>query len=413
MKRSLVFYFVLSLTASAINYLAYPVLARILPQNEYVDITVALSLLTQIATFMSALTAITIGLSKQKDGTSVISKLQNSLLQIFIVLSITFLIFSPFIFHLIQTPVFYAFPIVIMIILSIPITIISGYLNGKALMVKLGLVAFVTASIQLATGVIAAIISRNGIVTMSVMGLAQIISILLLVRVLNEPSMPIIDRSIFKLEPYSAQTKKILVFAIVSAFAIMAINLLQVVDLILIRSLGNDTAKLYADMYIISRVVFFLGTILIWPFLGELSLSNHRHNRFVFIKLIGQLGLLGLAAILVSYLFGDKLSYILFGTTYQLAAIQTTLILSILYKLLFIVITASCLYLTVVGSYLNALVGLTSIIIIAIAAILPLGTQSVNTFLLGLTIGAAAEAMLASCIVWFHPPKTIRTLAGQ
>lgn len=398
MKKTLAPFIALSLFASALNYFAYPILSRLLPSHEYVNITVALSLFTQISTFLSSLTAITIGISKDKNHEHTLHKLQVSLLQVFSIFGLLFLALSPLIMSNIHTPVAYALPIVIMILLSIPITMISGYLNGHQLMTKLGLVAILVASLQFITGVSVAWISGNGFLTMLCMGSVQILSIIILLRFLGEPAMPRTGKELFRIEKYSPEMKKILVYVIVASFAIMLINILQIFDLLAIKNMGGATAKFYADIYIVSRIVYFGGIILIWPFLGAISIDNKIANNKAFFKLIGMFSLMGSSVLLTLSIFGKDMLHILFGEAYPAGNLVGILLLSTVYKIFFLVITAACLYLIVFRSLKSVWLALFTLASI-LAGYSLANHSSVASILLNLTIAAGISASAGAILL--------------
>ncbi|HTM06498.1 MAG TPA: hypothetical protein VL201_04605, partial [Patescibacteria group bacterium] len=174
-------------------------MGRVLPDNQYIDITVSLSLFTQISTFLSSIIAVTVGLSKQEDEESsnkTIHILQAFLLRSFIVLSVGFLALSPLIMKYIHTPTIFALPIVLMMFFTIPITIISGYLNGKNKLIQLGMVIAISAILQFIVAISVGLITNSGILTMLSMTLAQILAILTIYYLLKDQKIPSLSASI-------------------------------------------------------------------------------------------------------------------------------------------------------------------------------------------------------------------------
>lgn len=400
MKKTTVYYILLSLFASALNYLTYPLLARLLPPGQYVDITVALSLFTQMSTFMSSIAALAVGLSKEKEsGASTLSKLQTNLLQIFILLGVIFLLLSPLVMSWIKTPAAYAIPIVMMILVSIPVTVISGYLNGKNQLVKLGGVVALTASVQFLAGAITASLSHSGLMTMFVMSVIQIITIVWLVNFLKDPQLPRLSSTVFKPEALSPATRKLLLYTVIASFSIMVINILQIVDLLLIKNIDAATAKFYADMYVISRIVFFGGTIFIWPFLGELSLKNNLINKKAFLKLFGIVGAISSLAIIGMFLFGNTVTHLLFNQTYDPTLLNTIVPLSVLYKLFYLLITASCLYFIVLRNYKCVVLAVGAVAITGLSLLIA-KPYDIHSLLFHLTLASALTALLAVTLLW-------------
>lgn len=402
-KKTLYLFIFYSFLASAVNYLSYPSLARLLPSDQYINITVSLSLLTQIGTFMSALTAVTIGLSKQKDDNQgiMIDKLQSSLLQIFSILGISFLFISPVLMNIIGTPKEYALPITLMLIVSVPITIMSGYLNGKQQMKRLGLVALLTSLFQFSAGVISAALIHNGFITMLLMGLAQIFAIGLIYIIFRDPNLPVVGRDSLKLQKYSKPLRKILFYIILAAISVMILNLLQIIDLIIIKNLKGDLAKFYTDIYVISRIVFFMGVIFIWPYLGEISMRSSRVSNMAFSKFITITLALGMLSIIILNYFGELFAYILFGETYTDFPLHDVLALSVLYKLFFLIISCASLFFIVHRS--NKVLYLTAgtILIIGLAIYIA-EDNNMLSILISLTSASFILAVIASAMVFRH-----------
>lgn len=404
MKKSLIFFVLLSFVASILNYIVYPLFSRILAPSEYVNITVALSLFTQVSTFLSSILAITIGLSKEtatKDSQKIIELLQAFLFKLFLIMATVFLIFSPLIMKSIQTPTLFALPVAIMMLLSIPIIIISGYLNGKNKIIKVGIVTVISATTQFVIGLIVSLATHNGLLTMSSMVLAQFITIGLVYTLFSKDNLPGIIKSL-KTPLRSINTKAmrgLLLYTALASLAIMAISLTQVIDLFVSKNLTYIDTKFYADIYVISRIVFFGGMIFVWPFLGEINIDHHQLNRKPFYKLIGYFSVIAFIACFIIYLFGDKLAHILFGVNYSLTMIRGISLLSIAYKFCLLVVTAVILYFAVLRSF--KAIWLTLGVTVAIYAYTQLldKATSITVALTGLTAIAGIAAIVAAVLL--------------
>ncbi|MEO5499665.1 MAG: hypothetical protein ABIR46_04150 [Candidatus Saccharimonadales bacterium] len=352
MKSKILIFLCLNILASALNYLLYPVLSRTLPSGEYIDITVALSIFTQMSTFLSSLVAITIGLTKEGESKSrdeiesIIHTLQANLLKLSVILGVLFLVAAPWILGTIQTPAVYALPIVTMFIFSIPFMVISGYLNGKNYIIRLGLLSLSASALQFSIAVIASLLFENGIITMLAVASSQIL-VVVIVRLISVDKDLVSLLSIKKMVDSSSSrnVNKLLGYTMLASSCIMIINLLQVVDLLLVQHLfSHEITRLYTDVYIISRITFFLGVIFIWPFLGQLSLINKRANATVFLKLIAIYALIAICSIVVFTTFPDFITQLLFGSVYSVESLNLIVAYSVLFKVMLLVTTAACLY---------------------------------------------------------------------
>lgn len=348
MKKATVVFVLFSIVASGLNYCIYPLLGRILPSAQYIDITVALSLFTQVSTFLSSIIALTIGMSKHltPEKNSKVVLLQALLLRVFAVLATIFLIISPFVMAAINTPLIYAFPIVIMMLFSIPITVVSGYLNGKNLMVKLGGVTLISAVFQFITALAVASLTHSGTATMFSLTLAQIISIGVIYYIYRSDDLPSIGASVIvpKEAFRTKSAKRLMLYMVAVSISIMLISLVQVFDLFIVKTLSGVNIKLYTDVYIVSRAVFFGGMIFIWPFLGEVTLGAHSENFRSMIKVLSYFTAIALGAIAIIASMGPVIFHVLFGVDYSPPDYLFISVLSVLFKFFMLIITASILY---------------------------------------------------------------------
>jgi O-antigen/teichoic acid export membrane protein len=398
MKKTIVIFVILSTIASAINYFAYPVLGRILPSSQYIDITVALSLFTQITTFLSSINAIAIGLTKSdnEDPKSILDQLQSALFKIFALLIIVFAITSPFILGSIGVPISFSLPIALMMLASLPLTIMSGYLNGKQLMIKLGILTVISAGFQFTFGVTVAALSNDGFTTMISMALAQFCAIFFIYRIfLNEklPS-PIPKFKQTGTVMKSLLSKKIIIYAAIASVSIMLVNLVQIADLLLITQHGNGDDKFYTDLYIVSRIMFFAGMIFIWPFLGELNVKRLSENHRPLYKLLFIFTLLLIAIILPLMVFGSQILHILLGVWYSTNSIAFIGSLSVLFKFFLLISTAITLYFMVIRSYIAVIYSVILCAAIALYSFIAPTTLSTLQTIQQLTIIAGIGAVI-------------------
>lgn len=402
-QKSLFLFILFSVIASAMNYLIYPLLSHILAPAEYVNITVSLSLFTQISTFLSSIIAITIGLTKgesDSDGKH-LESLQRYMFKLFAIIALIFLALSPIIMSWSHTPVPYAIPVTIMMLFSIPILFISGYLNGKNKMVSLGLVALISASSQFIFGLVTAVGSHSGLVTMFAMTISQLTAILLIYFLLSKANLPnvFISLKTGNNDKKSPFLRKLIIYTALSALAVMTIGVIQIIDLLLIQGLSDESVKFYTDIYVISRIVFFAGMIFIWPFLGEISIRDHLSNRKPFIKLFGYFVSIGLSASAALYFFGDTITFILFNEQYSLETIRTIATLSILFKLLMLTTTAVVLYFIVMRSYIAVWLSLfLSLVLFAYTQFIQTDTR-ISIILIGLNVITGITTLIAVYLI--------------
>lgn len=350
----------LSAIASILNYLTYPLLARILPDAQFVNITVALSLLTQMSTFLSSIVAITVSLSKETDtkqSTTTIERLQAILMKMFLVVVLVFIAISPTLLGKLSLPLAFVLPICLLMLFSIPTSVISGFFNGKNRLVKLGYVTVLIAVFQFACTILVGFTTRNGASALNAMAVGQLLSIGAIYVLFRKEGMPSIIRPLTtKASAKTESMRSLVTYTALCSLAIMLVNILQIADLLLIKGRGSADVRLYADLYVISRVVFFAGTVFIWPFLGTVDIYRHNRNTKPLIKLFGIFGLITLSAIGGFLLFGPEITKLLFGSSYTAQQIRQIGILSIVYKLIFLALTSLTLYFIVIRSYIAVVI---------------------------------------------------------
>lgn len=405
MKKGTIAFVFFSVVASAINYIAYPLLSRLLPSAQYTDITVSLSLLTQISTFLSSIIAITIGISKEEsnDAHHKIGQLQSILLRTFTIAAVAFLALSPLLMPALSTPTAFAIPISLMMLASIPIAIVSGYLNGKNKLTKVGLVALMSAALQFIAGIATAVITKNGFLTMLLMGIAQITTVLILYATYSSDHLPSPLRSILKKIQSTPGMKSLVVYTIFASLAIMFVNTLQIADLLIVEKLKNVNVKFYTDIYVISRIVFFAGIIFVWPFLGKISIKEGEHNHRQLARLITLFVLIAGGAIITLLVASEWIVTLLFDANYSAGSVLITGSLSIAYKFFLLIITAVCLYHMVLRRYAAVYLAAFATIAILLFSLFAHTATSIDSMLVSLNIIGGAIAVTAILSVFLYP----------
>lgn len=360
MKKSTLIFIVLSGFASFCNYAIYPALSRILPSGEFVDVTVALALFTQLSSFMLSIVALTIGITKdssEKRAKATVEKLQTILAHIFLVIVVVFLFLSPITLRTLQLPSPLLVPILIMLTLSLVMSIVTGYLNGKQKLVKLGFVIAGAASLQLVASIAVGIITKSGVLALTAMSIASLVSTISTYVICRGDNLPKLSTVLLhKLSIYRSKAdRKLLTYTILASISALAINILLVLDLLIVTARSSD-AVLYTDTYIISRIVFFAGTLLVWPFLSSLKLKAHHENIKKVAQLIAVFGLISFIACVIMYEHGERILKLLLGGTYNDPRLASFAILSILYKFIYLILTSLCLIFMLYRSYWAVLI---------------------------------------------------------
>lgn len=391
MKKSTFIFIILSGVASFFNYATYPALAHILNDEQFVSITVALAIFTQISSFTLSIVALTIGISKQKDNQSsatLIEKLQAVLIHLFLVLLALFLITSPIFFKKLSLQPSLLAPIAIMLSLSIITSVISGYLNGKGKLLKLGISLVVTAVLQLGLSVLLADLTRSGTATLFAMSGGTILSLLFIYTFYRQENLPQL-MSVFthRFTIYkSLELRSLLKYILATSISILAVNILLILDLLVINSRQQDS-EIYADIYVVSRIVYFGGMLFLWPFLSNIDIYRPKRNIGLYLRLCGIFLGITVGALIAMQVFGRQITHILFGSQYQSWSVAKDLaLLAILYKFNFLVITSLVMFFIVLRDYWA--VRLSIITTVGLCAFVYLSGPSISstTFVQGLNI---------------------------
>lgn len=352
MRRSTSIFIALNILAAAINYLLYPILSRILPSAEYVDITVSLSLFTQMSTFLSSVIAVSISLTKfDKESTAHrrIATLQAVILKVFLFLATGFLLASPFVMQWANTPAWFAVPITSMMLFSIPVTIISGYFNGKNLIIQLGFVTALSAVLQFGFALFAALLFHNGFITMVSMSIAQIVTLTTIHLVFRNSQLPKTSpKAVLDIKIRSPETYRLIRYTVASGVAVLAISLVQLLDLVTAQRLAEVNIKQYTDLYILGRVIFFAGMMLVWPFLGGINIKQLHANLKPLLKLTAFFVSLLVAMIGLLWVASEPLTQVMFGVAYTFDSVGVIVFLSMIYKVLLLILTVIILYFIVI-----------------------------------------------------------------
>ncbi len=355
MKKTTFTFIILSAAASFFNYATYPALSRILNVNQFVDITVALALFTQLSSFTLTIVAITIGLSKQNgpELNSTIEKLQAVLAHMFLGVILIFLILSPLFMQKLHLPASMLLPICAMLALSISMSVITGYLNGKQKLVKLGTAIMLSAVLQFLLCIIVGIITKNGALALDAMALGSLISIIFIYIFYKDENLPRLSTIfIHRLDLYRSKPMRALItFTVWASLAAIATNILMIFDLLLVNNRQVD-AQAYTDLYVVSRIVFFGGMLFVWPFLSNIHIGQPKHNIDLLKRLTSLFIAISVSASVVMALFGKQVVELLLGSGHQASIdIRWLAIMSIIYKFIYLMITALTLSFIVMRSY--------------------------------------------------------------
>lgn len=155
-KISLLFTF-LSLLSSALNFLYYPVTARLLSLAEFGDVQVGVAFIMQAAALFTSLNTLALFFAAQKgDQANVLARLERLIIGLSLLLALVTVVFSEQISAALQlhdTSLLYMLAIIF--ILNIPAATWLGSLQGAGQFVASGVIAVISSALKIIAGVIA------------------------------------------------------------------------------------------------------------------------------------------------------------------------------------------------------------------------------------------------------------------
>lgn len=309
-------YFSMVFVGAILNYAIYPLSNRLLAQDEFNIVVIVLSLALQATSLLAALNIIAFRYSLSKSSKEMIASVQRFFLWACLVFSIIFIALFPVISIVLHINSFMYFMFIsLFVLLSVPQYVLTGVLQANHKLGKLGVAVVVTSATQLLlTIILGRYLGAHGVVAANVAGLGIGLSVYFLFgRKLIEQS----NRRLYRV-PNVADLRLISKeksFILSVVFATIVLGFLPVVDLFFIQAKMAVQSPQYATPYLIGKLIYFAGAILMWTIIPRLF----KQSAPVRNKLVLQLSLalipLSIVGIIAIYLLRDPL-ITLFGTSY-------------------------------------------------------------------------------------------------
>lgn len=272
---------VLSLLAAIFNYALYLVVARVLSVGSFGEFSALLALVTQIGAIMLAFNIISIYLVTkygEKEAKRYLATIQKCLIYIFGAISLLTIFLFPVISNILNLSSFSDALILAGILLcTIPAAIWSGYFQGNGEIVKVGAFSLFTAGAKLILAAFGAYFwgisgALTGVLAGTLVGL--------LIFWLLPGSKPPLANTL------QLSNKDIVVFRKFSTVilrcvaAVGLLSIFQIFDLLSVKALySSEAAGQYAGISTISRIVFYVGFIIVWVLLPEIAKSQKKHRK--------------------------------------------------------------------------------------------------------------------------------------
>jgi O-antigen/teichoic acid export membrane protein len=385
-------YTILSLGASALNYLLYPALTRVLSPREFGDFAAIMAISAQIMAILLTFNLTSIYLVKkypEDEAREKVQVIQNVLIWLFLGATLLLLFAAPLVKERLHLADPLAFGILALFLLvAVPTTIWVGYLQGHNQILKVGVSAVAAALAKLAFALLlASLWGMSGALWGVLIGGALGVVVVRLIAGMRLPSL----RSSVS---YLSKTQGtflggILGYVVWSAIVVGALGVLQNIDIVYAKALFSPTvAGVYSGISVLSNALYFVSFVLIWIVLPALTMENPRHNRRLLRTAYALLGVMAAGAVLGEFLLRGMLPTFLLGNAF--GGQGNVLIIASLYQVTLVGATLYGYYLLVLRRKRALLLaGCVFLPIVAAPVLFPPSTTEalITTLLLALLLG--------------------------
>lgn len=310
---------VLSLAGAALNYLLYPVLARLMPAGDFGDVSAVAVLAAQIGGIMLAFNVVSLYVVRtlgQDEGLSVLDLVQKLLVQILVVFTAVLMAAGPWLIHVlkINNPLTFL-GLGIFLILTVPAVIWTGILQARNEMARIGVYNASSAGIRLMLAVAFTLAGWGapgaifGIVAGQAAGL-------LVTKLAPGGKLPVPKNLLAPLRKSDLTTlRELLPYVLQALFVMLVFSLLFSADLMLAKVLfSRQEAGLYAGVSSFARIIFYSSSLVIWILLA--NLNHPERNRIVLRNSLAIIAGIGAVLIAIYLLLGDWLIREVLGKQY-------------------------------------------------------------------------------------------------
>jgi O-antigen/teichoic acid export membrane protein len=385
-------YTILSLSASALNYLLYPALTRVLSPSEFGDYAAIMAISAQVLAIFVAFILTSIYLVKkypEDEAREKVQIIQKVLIWLFLGATGLLLFAAPLVkerLH-IADPLTFAI-LALLLLASVPSVIWTGYLQGHDQLVKVGVAGVAAALAKLVFALLFASLwgvsgALWGVVTGIVLGAV-------VVRLIAGMRLPSLRSSVSALSKTQATfLGGVFAYIVATVIVVGALGVLQNIDIVYAKALFSPTeAGVYSGISVLSNALYYVSFVLIWIVLAAVTVENPHHNRRLLRTAYSLLGAMAAGAVLTEFLLRGMLSRFLLGGAF--GGQGTVLIIASLYQIALVGVTLYAYYLQVLRRKRALLLaGCVFLPTVAAPAIFPPSdtTALIATLLLALLLG--------------------------
>ncbi len=286
-------YFVGSFLVAGLNYLYHPILSRMLPVDEFGELTAIFSLTVQTGAVLGVFNMVAIHLATNESAGAKRSVLQDLYAVVFwaqIVVVVGMVIFSPMLASALQFTSIAPFLLLSLIsYLALPFALSTSVLQGKKEFLRLSIGSFLQSGGKLVFAVLFVLLGWGVFGAIGALAVAQIIALMYFSwGRLSEISFLPKSRPTFDQALFSEMRYGVLVFLATSTVA-----LLYTADTLLVKYFFlPDVAGEYSGISVIARILFFATASISAVLLPSIKLSD---PKIVHYRILAKSGLLILA----------------------------------------------------------------------------------------------------------------------
>ncbi len=319
LKHNAIFFFG-ALGAGALNYIFYPIMARLLSTNSFGEVQALFSLFAQVNIFLNVLSLITVNIivnntqSQKRD--ELILELEKLALAIGVIIMIATIVSGSMLKHFFHFNTVWPFAVLsLAVFVTIPLTFRSAYLRGKR---SFGLVAFLNIMAAAADLILSVVfVMLHGKTTGVLVGLvlAQFLTFTCAAWLARRNGFSIAQaKSLFTLPDMRMIAPELRYAFLVLVSSLIITGMYSVDTIVMKHWFDAQTAGLYAGIATIARIIFFITASVAQVLLPSVRMSRPaKHNRQVLMKSFILLAGIGGSILLVFSLVPHKVVETLMG----------------------------------------------------------------------------------------------------
>jgi O-antigen/teichoic acid export membrane protein len=319
LKHNAIFFFG-ALAAGALNYIFYPIMARLLSTNSFGEIQALFSLFAQVNIFLSVLGLITVNIVvnnewSQKRDQLILELEKLALLTGLVVLFASFLA-GPMLERFFHFNTIWPFVVLgAAVFVTIPLTFRSAYLRGKRSFGLVAILNIMAAAADLVLSVLFVVLHGKTTGVLIGLVLAQFLTFMCAAWLARRHGFSVARAKALFTLPDMRMIAPELRYALLVLVSSLIITGMYSVDTIVVKHwFDARTAGLYAGIATIARIIFFVTASIAQVLLPSVRMSRSaQHNRQVLVKSFILLTGIGGSVLLVFCLMSRRVVEILMG----------------------------------------------------------------------------------------------------